>query len=168
MAIKVVPAPAVLTWNLFTPVDSLTNGEDAHTDVNFGLAFANFKRTDGVYSLADTTLTVNPLVKVLKTANKTDDLLSHEQGHFNIGILVGRALGRELEGMSDKDPGKLKTAMTAAFDKHRLKLMPVVQKAYDDATEHSGNSGEQARWDTLISAALGSTTFVDKLNQLPL
>ena len=167
MAIRVVPHPATLAWSQFRKVNSLPGAEDAHTDLHFDLAHSRFRHAAGQYTIGDTVLTVSPVIRVLKTATKTADLLAHEQGHYNIGILVGRAMARELEGLSSPNPHTLSSAMDDVFDNHSLTLMPVVQKAYEDATESSHNASEQARWIGLIATALAHPP-ADKLNDLDL
>lgn len=168
MAIHVRASPVVLSWSDFTPVVTLPGKEEAHTKVGFTLENKNFVHKDGVYALADVTLTVTPSVQVLKTANQTADLLSHEQGHYNIGILVGRAMARELEKLWDQDPKKLADAAGKVYDKHRLTLMKPVQDSYDGDADGSRNAAGQAKWDKLIADALGSATVVLTLNNLPL
>jgi hypothetical protein len=168
MGIRVIPSPAQLAWSQFKEVETIPDGEDAHIDINFTLGTRNFQHTNGQYTLAaDLTLTVSPIVRVLKGPNKTTDLLAHEQGHYNIGILVGRAMARELEKLSSTDPRTLADAASKAFDKHRLTLMPVVQNDYDTATHHSLERTQQARWDGLIAAGLAAPVC-DTLNQNPL
>jgi len=168
MAIRVIPSPVQLAWSQFKEVDSIPDGEDAHTDINFTLSNRNFQHANGKYSLAaDLTLTVSPIVRVLKGANKTADLLAHEQGHYNIGILVGRAMARELEKLSSANPRTLAHEASTVFDRHRLTLMPVVQHDYDTATNHSLDVSQQARWNGLITAGLAAPV-TDTLNQKPL
>jgi hypothetical protein len=168
MSIRVVAVPVTLLWSQFKVVDSLPGVEDAHTQVNFALPNSPFRSVGGQYMFADNvTITVSPMLRVLKTANQTADLLAHEQGHYNIGILVGRAMARELETLSSPNPRSLTASLTAAFDKHRLKLMPVVQEAYDGATGASRNTSEQTRWNGLIATALAASA-VDKLELNPL
>lgn len=159
MSIRVTANPVLLTWPNFRPVQSLKKGEDAHIDLNFDLQNRDFRKVDGKFMLADNlTLTVTPDARVLKSANQTADLLSHEQGHYNIGILVGRAMARELEQLSDATPKGLATAASKIFDMHRLTRMRVVQDDYDTDTDHSQNKTEQTRWDGLIAAALNAAS----------
>jgi hypothetical protein len=168
MGIRVIPSPMQLAWSLFREVDAIPDGEDAHTDINFTLGNRNFQHANGQYKLAaDLTLTVSPIVRVLKGANQTADLLAHEQGHYNIGILVGRAMARELEKLSSPHPQTLASEASKVFDKHRLTLMPVVQHDYDTATDHSLERTQQARWDGLIAAGMAAPVC-DTLNQKPL
>jgi len=164
MSIRVIAHPTQLAWNLFRPVDSLPGTEDAHTDINFILSKGNFRKVGDKLMLADKlTLTISPIVRVLKTANQTADLLSHEQGHYDIGILIGRAMARELETLSAASPKVLSAAASRSFDLHRLTRMPVVQDDYDTATKGSQDAAEQARWKGLIATALAAST-VDQLN----
>ncbi len=158
MVIRVVPVPATLAWALFTPVDSLDDGEDAHTKMKYTIQNAQVKHANGVYSIRSATLTVAPIVTVLKTANKTPDLLAHEQGHYNIGILIGRAMAQELEGLTGTDRDSMKTAMDDVFDKHSTTLMAPIQKLYDKEADGSHNAAGQGRWNAMIASALGSAT----------
>lgn len=164
MSIQVVPIPAQLAWPQFKVVDSIPHGEDAHTDLNFILPHTNFRLVSGKYMLADNLrMTVSPIIKVLKGANQTADLLAHEQGHYNIGILVGRAMARELEALSSASAQALATAASKAFDRHRLTLMPVVQDDYDTKTKHGLDPKEQTNWNGLIASGLAATVCA-KLN----
>lgn len=164
MSIQVVPIPAQLAWSQFKVVDSIPHGEDAHTDLNFNLPNRNFRMVGGQYMLADNLrMTVSPIIRVLKGANQTADLLAHEQGHYNIGILVGRAMARELETLSSANAHTLANTASKVFDRHRLTLMPVVQDDYDTKTKHGLDSKEQTNWNGLIASGLAAK-ICDKLN----
>lgn len=157
MPITVTPTPVSLAWSNFSAVRALTNGEDAHIDVGFDLQNKPLRKVGTHWMLAeDIELKVRPQARVLRTANQTADLLAHEQGHYDIGILVGRALAADLQALSEATPAALVKAATAAFDLHRLTRMGAIQKAYDDDTKHSQDTKEQARWAGLISAALAA------------
>ena len=155
MSIRVVANPIQIAWPQFQVVQSLPNTEDAHTDINFNLQNGALRNVKGQFMLADRlTLTVTPILKVLKTANQTADLLAHEQGHYNIGILVGRAMARELDQLSASTAKDLAKAASDVFDLHRLTRMPAVQSDYDTDTKGSQNATEQTRWNGLIAAGL--------------
>ncbi len=113
----------------------------------------------------DIELKVRPRARVLRTANQSSDLLAHEQGHYDIGVLVGRALARDLMALSEATPAALARAASAAFDLHRVTRMAPIQQAYDTETKHSQDTKEQQRWAGLISAALAaaSATAVNNL-----
>src|SRR4051794_1778766 len=103
MSIKVDASPAQLTWNDFLPADSLPDGsgDEAQTSAEMP-ALSDIKPvlSQGKFSLPNLTFTVGldrTQTLVVKTANKTSDLLKHEQGHFDITVLTVRALAKELE-----------------------------------------------------------------------
>jgi hypothetical protein len=104
---------------------------------------------------------------VLRTANQTADLIAHEQGHYDIGILAGRALAVDLAGLSADTPAKLKELADQAFTLHRLTRLGPIQHAYDDDTKHSQDPQEQQRWLQLIAAAMASGSATS-INNLPL
>ncbi len=159
MPISVVPSPVSLSWTNFTPADSLPNNEDAHIDPGYEIQNRPIRRVGNSFMLAETfELRVRPRARVLRTASQTADLLAHEQGHYDIGILAGRAMARDLAAISAPTPADLKTAVNAAFDLHRLTRLGPIQKAYDNDTNHSRNTQEQQRWAQMIATALAATT----------
>ncbi len=158
MPITIVPTPVTLTWDNFSPVRALSNGEDAHIDPGYEVQNRPLRRVGGQFLLAETfELRVHPRARVLRTAHQTADLLTHEQGHYDIGILAARALARDLATISAATPSALKHALDAAFDLHARTRLGPIQQAYDHDTNHSRNVQEQQRWAGLISAALGAT-----------
>ena len=168
MPISVVPNPVTLAWSNFSPARSLPNHEDAHIDPAFDLQNRPIRRVGSQYMLAETAeLRVHPRARVLRTANQTADLLAHEQGHYDIGILAARVLARALETLSASSPATLKTLATDAFTLHTITRLGPIQVAYDTDTNHSRNAQEQQRWDGLISAALASGN-ASQLNNLAL
>ena len=168
MAITVKPNPRTLNWGHFSSVQSLPN-EDAHIDISFNMPNKPFRKVGSVYMLAETfELGVSPVAKVVRGTSKTAALLSHEQGHYDIGILTGEAMARDLMTLEAAKPGDLVTLVKAAFDLHRLTRMKAVQEKYDDDTEHSQDSGEQKRWDDLIAQCMKRSPTCGTLDGLPL
>jgi hypothetical protein len=168
MPITVTPNPKTLSWSNFSGVDSLPD-EDAHIDIAFNVPNRPFRKVDGLYMMAESfPLGVSPVAKVVKKATKTDALLSHEQGHYNIGILAGHAMARDFAALQASTPKELAQLINDAFDLHRLTRMKAVQEKYDEDTEHSKNKGEQKRWDDLIKQCLTRVPTCDSLDKLPL
>jgi hypothetical protein len=169
MAITVTPNPRMLGWSNFKPVDSLDNDEDAHIDMDYTIPTKNLRKVDGKYKLAETfAIVVKPVAKVLRGANKTPKLLAHEQSHYEIGILVGWAMARDLEALEAETPAKLGEKLTATFDLHRQTRMKPVQDKYDDDTDHSKIKGEQDRWNALIKTCMDANPKCGKLDGLEL
>lgn len=166
MPITVVAHPVALSWGDFSTVDSLPPGEDAHTQPAFDLQNKPLRRVGRQFMLADTLeIRVHPVARVLKSANQTDPLLAHEQGHYDVGILAARALARDLEALQASSPRELARAADAAWNLHIQTRMGPIQKAYDKDTKHSQDTTEQARWAGAIQAALVSAaaTHLNKL-----
>lgn len=157
MAITVRANPTTLAWSNFTVVAALTGGEDAHIDINFVIPTRPPRRVGSNWALAETfEIVVSPVARVLRTAAQTADLLSHEQGHYDIGICVAWALAADLQTLTAPNPGQLGQQLNTVFNLHRTTRMGAVQRQYDLDTNHSQNTTQQARWDTAIRAALSS------------
>ncbi len=169
MSATIVPKPVTLAWSNFDAVDKLPKpGEDAHIDINFAIGMKQVRKVGSHFMAPDPfDIGVSPLALVLKTANQTADLLAHEQGHYDIGILVARALGRDLAAVSEGTPAGFKKEVDRLFGLHRLTRMKPVQEKYDTDTNHSRNTQEQQRWAGLIQAALASASATH-LDNLPL
>lgn len=90
---------------------------------------------------------------VLKTAAKTPDLLSHEQGHFNLMILSARALARAVEALETDTVPELAEQLEAAKETHGERAK-AIDEAYDTETENSRKPDGQKKWDDAIKAAM--------------
>jgi hypothetical protein len=111
---------------------------------------------EGRFRLPSLTLTVGlnrHNTMVLQKAKKTDELLKHEQGHFDILVLVTRALARELESLEAESAPDLGDLLQDARDRHSARA-DTIDAAYDTETEHSRKKQAQAKWDIAIAAAL--------------
>jgi hypothetical protein len=168
MPITVVPHPIILSWSDFTPVRALSNHEDAHIDPGYEVQNRPLRRVGSQYMLAETLeVRVHPQARVLRTANQTADLLAHEQGHYDIGILAGRALAVDLAALSADTPAKLKDLADQVFMLHRLTRLGPIQHTYDNDTHHSQDVQEQQRWFQMIATAMASASATS-INNLPL
>ena len=169
MAITVAPNPRNLKWSNFSEVESLSGNEDAHIDMNFTIPEKDFRRVDGKWKMAETfEIGVSPIAKVKQGANKTAKLLSHEQGHYDIGILAAHAMARDLEALATATPQQLVEAIKAKFKLHRVTRLKPIQEKYDGDTNHSLNQAEQDRWDSQISACMTKDPTCSRLENLPL
>ncbi|MEQ8304631.1 MAG: DUF922 domain-containing protein [Cyclobacteriaceae bacterium] len=88
----------------------------------------------------------------VKPQNKNDQLLHHEQYHFNITEVWARKLRKEIIGKRwnkktlEKDFGTLFKKIMNALDKE--------QSAYDNQTNHSKAETIQAEWESKIDNEL--------------
>ncbi len=103
--------------------------------------------------------TVIVIVKGAKTESwvlkdkKSDDLLKHEQIHYNISALGGRDLERKV--LTLKDPaGQELINKKDALGKEIQTLIDKINKEYDEGingTNHGAKSAEQAKWELHIN-----------------
>ncbi len=87
--------------------------------------------------------------------SQTDDLLSHEQGHFDLQGLSARALMNRLSKLRASSPEELKRLVTAEF-KASQKNAQAMSERYDDETRHGLDMQAQRRWKAAIQAAIDS------------
>jgi hypothetical protein len=172
MMIRVMAKPAQLTWSDFRPVDTLPDdpGEDAQTSTEMS-EMKNIRPVSnkGTYSLPDLELTVGlkrSETVVVKSAQKTRDLLKHEQGHFDITVLSVRAFATELQRLNAPSAGALVQQIDALRQKHQRFADSITEK-YDIETNHSRNKDLQDKWNIEIQGAMGAKNVVS-LRGMPL
>ncbi|MDB6159697.1 MAG: hypothetical protein JWO04_3403 [Gammaproteobacteria bacterium] len=160
MTIKVVAHPAKLAWRNFKPVAVVPDSdEDAQVAPEATLpGRVGMQKVKGKFRLADSTVTVAPKsteTLVVRTANKTADLLEHEQGHYELMILSARAMAAELEKLEADSAEELQSAVTDVQSTHASRA-DAVDHEYDRQTDHSRNVAQQRRWRKLIDQAMAS------------
>ena len=159
MTITVVSRPARLQWRHFKAVAHLPGGDDEEAQTSSEIILPNRlspRKVDGQFRLGDFTMTVGIKAHetvVVRTANKTDDLLDHEQGHFDLLVLVARAEKADLEKVTASSLGELQEAVSAIQSTHDTRAQELDAK-YDEQTDHSRNQSQQRRWRKLIDDAL--------------
>ncbi len=161
-----------ITWGLFRTVSSIPDTTE-EAQIAPELPAVNGLRPQrtaaGSFRLPSFTLHVGlnrSKTMVLRTANKTADLLKHEQGHYNLLVLVSRAFARDLESLEAASVAELGTLLSTARDTHDDRAQAIDAK-YDSETDHSRNRAAQARWDNAIVAALAQARC-DAIANLPL
>ena len=168
MAITVAPNPVSLQWSNFRTVPSLPN-EDAHIDINFNVPNRPFRRVNGQFMMAETfQIGVSPDARVVRGASQTAELLAHEQGHYDLGVLVAWAMARDFMRLQAATPAALASAAGTCFNRHKNTLMRPIQQKYDRDTNHSRNRQQQQRWDRMIRQCLSARPTCDRVDNLPL
>jgi predicted secreted Zn-dependent protease len=159
MSVTVVVSPTQLTWTDFAPVDSLPDGsgDEAQTATTMSpLTGIQPVSTQGKFSLPNLTLTVGldrTQTLVVKTAQKTADLLKHEQGHFDITVLTVRAMAKEFEQLKAGSPPALGQQLNAVVSKHQQRAN-MIEVKYDKDTNGSRDQDAQKSWNQAIDAAM--------------
>lgn len=83
---------------------------------------------------------------------RTDDALSHEQGHFDIAEIYARLLRKAISSISSHGSTLVKKAYKE-YESANAKLQECQEK-YDAETEHHLNKTEQQKWDLWIADQL--------------
>lgn len=89
-----------------------------------------------------------------KEGKKTDELLKHEQGHFNTGVLCARELLAMLQSKSfpkEYFSDYIKRACGEIIQKYKN-----MDLQYDAETDHSKNKPQQKKWDEYYTASLNA------------
>jgi hypothetical protein len=161
VAIKVVARPARLTWRNFKAVAVIPDSDEEAQiapETNLPARLHPVKVKDK-FRLPDLTITIvlkSSDTIVIRTADKTADLLEHEQGHFDLMILSARAMAADLENIEADSLAELQSAVSDVQSTHGERA-DAVDKEYDRQTDHSRNAAQQRRWRKLIDEALGKT-----------
>ncbi len=136
-----------LTWNDFkAPVPAVTRGASASTATSLHFSYS-VKGGNITYELNSY---FNPAKSWVK--DKTDLILGHEQGHFDIAEIYIRKLYQAVQAYTFNK----KTYKTDLRDIYQriAKEKDDFQNEYDAATHHSINVEQQKIWEAKIKATL--------------
>lgn len=149
MAVKLIGFNHEVKWNEFEPKSPKAKPAEAayiyaKFQVRYGYSYQDGGEGKHWVTWVRATATVEPESWVIQ-GMKDDELLRHEQGHFDIVALAMREaanLTSKLKGKSFDDLEEQKGAITERFEKK----MKAVSERYDDRTNHSVKKAVQRRW----------------------
>jgi hypothetical protein len=145
-----------VNWGDFSPVSARPAGhdEDAAIEVKYGYSY-NMDRNKNavVISSADVDITMVPGDCWVVDSKKTNDLLKHEQGHYDITALGAREFYNNLIKLSAKSIADLKTSAANLNAKFQRKIN-AANKRYDDQADHGAKGNVQKTWDQAIAAEM--------------
>lgn len=176
MAVRVAATPDTLTWANYRqtdtrPLDDDSQSVDAFTKFRYEIPVirvhrvgAGFDRRrnpgllafdlDGAY-----TIKISPKrLEVWKGVQQTAALLSHEQLHYDIGVVAARALIQDLAALRGQTPDEFRKAFEAAADLHFNQRSLAVNRQYDKDTAHGANPQPQKQWKDAMTTCLGGTS----------
>lgn len=155
-----------ISWVQFREVSRRPVGvnEDAEITIEPYLSFRT-RNNNGTVEIIEvnTTISVSRSRSWVRTGCKTDWLLNHEQGHFDIAALGMRELYNSLLSVSGSSTSEFNRETTRIQSEVQRKI-DEVDHLYDTQTNHGMNSAEQTRWSSRICTLKGSSTGV--LNDL--
>ncbi len=134
-----------LVWTDFTGPIDVSSQYDANTYYDIRMSTSSKESENGKETLTNfiVTLELNSPKSWTKSQKQTEELLVHEQGHFNLGILCMYEIIEKINKLKiNKNANKLVNKMfERVFDKYaQLNLR------YDRETEHSKNKEKQLKW----------------------
>jgi len=163
MAITVFASPRKLSWLHFTPVPNRIRDphdgslQDALTQFDFFLPDRPPRQIDGQYALADPlTLLITPNARVWTGVRQTDELLSHEQFHYDVGIVIARAAARHFMSLRARTVEELRQSFQQAARLHFVTRNRLIQRRYDLDTQHGQNAHYQRIWKRRMAACLAN------------
>lgn len=167
MAITVVANPATLTFADFTPsATQLVDPNDgtlidALTRFNFSLPPLPPRVVGGVFAMADpNVITITPNAQIFTGVLQTPALLAHEQFHYDVGIVTGRALARELMALRAHSQAALVAEVQKAAILHFTTRSRLLQRRYDLDTRHGTNAHFQKIWKDRMAICLANPRSV--------
>ena len=165
MAITVTASPTSLTWANFTVVpNQMTDPSDgttidAFTAFNFAITPdpPKTKTVNGQFAFDEPmTITITPVARVWSGVLKTEKLLSHEQWHYDVGIVTARALAKQIPHLRGANFPALIQALRSAITLHFTTRAGILQKRYDLDTRHGEQSHYQKIWKDRMTSVLAN------------
>ena len=170
MPVLVKPTKIKLEWTDFEESGASLQDHDAEAGYDSEFVPANFtprKIRKRAHLPATYTIRVWPMLQVAPGANTSDELLAHEQLHYDVGIVCAKALARELDGLNAVDPAELLTLVNDLHELHMFTRADAIQKAYDVQTEHGKKAEMQKQWQDAMAQCLAKRS-ITRIMGLPL
>lgn len=163
MAITVQPTKINLSWSDFKvvpnqivdPADSAL--VDAYTTFEYSIPDLPPRTVNGQLALADPmTIKISPKGSVWSGVMQTQALLSHEEWHYHVGIVVARAFARHAARLRASNMAGLIAVFQEAFKLHFITRVGLLQKRYDLDTSHGVNVHYQKIWKGRMTVCLAN------------
>ena len=163
MPISVNPSTNNLRWTDFTisqqrPMDPADGTrQDAYTSFTYVTENKNPRKVGDLFAFPDPwRITIAPKAAAWANVAQTPGLLSHEQFHYDVGIVCARAMGRYLAGVRTKTAAELLPLLTKAVQLHLHRRAGLLQRHYDRETGHGTNPHAQRRWKQQMALCLAN------------
>ena len=152
--------PSNLRWGQFRKLDFQPEGHSEHAQIQTQWTAPpgkqlKPKRVKGGYRLTNVNLVLT-LVKqgtwVVK-GKESDELLKHEQGHWDIAGLIARRYHRKLVALRAPTVQKL-TELVRKTEKQFQARANKINDKYENETNHSMNTKQQNKWNKLIKNSM--------------
>jgi len=143
-----------ISWSDFQPLSSRPQGVDEDAQIHPEMRPGNIKlgRKSNAVVITDITIDIT-LVGAdcwVVSGQSSNDLLKHEQGHYDILALSAREFHNKLLKLSAKSTQDLQQQVNDLKSKME-KTVQKVDKRYDTQTNHSRDTQNQQLWNKKIS-----------------
>ncbi len=153
--------PRQIAWSEFRDLESLPSDESEYAQISVQLAPGRVSvvREDGHFKLGEMTfrMTVVRAQSWVVSTRKTDALLAHEQGHYDIVGLCYRDLMVDLRRLRENSRRSLLLAVRRLMSEHDQRADRLSDE-YDSSgqTNHGQNQPRQRAWDRQIQDCIDS------------
>jgi hypothetical protein len=160
MTVTVVIRPVSLSWKDYTEQDKIIDPADKTEQSAFTAFDWDFpavkpvRLADGNVALPDLNLTLTPIALVKKGITRSDELLSHEQFHYDVGQVISRVVKKKLEALSAKNATGLDVESDLIFQHHFVLRAGLIQRRYDKETRHGKEGMYQKSWKKLMQQTM--------------
>jgi len=146
--------PRQISWNQFQEVGSRPAGEKEDAQIDTQTAQSDrvgVAREQGRFRLGD----FEVKLKVIRsnswvvTSQKSDTLLAHEQGHFDITGLVARDLVKALGALRVDTTDELQREVSRLYEAYKAWGQGLSDQ-YDEETDHGRKVKPQSDWESRI------------------
>jgi Bacterial protein of unknown function (DUF922) len=143
-----------LTWDDFTGKPDKGSPHDANTywKLNYSYQGVTFKGDTAKLTGFQVKLELDKTLSWIKDGKETANLLKHEQGHFNIGLLCQKKIIKLFNNtvfFRSDFQNKVQTIFKTAFDEYTM-----IGRKYDEETDHSKNRESQEKWNDFFAKEL--------------
>ncbi|HMI78577.1 MAG TPA: DUF922 domain-containing protein, partial [Ferruginibacter sp.] len=144
----------LLTWEDFTGKADKSSPYAANTfwNLNYSYQRVSFKGDSAKIEELAVKLELDKKRSWIKAGKETPELLKHEQGHFDIGLLCQKEFIFQLNNtrFSKTDyQSKVQSVFNTLSEKYRLMGLK-----YDEETNHSKNREAQQKWNDFFAKEL--------------
>jgi len=156
--------PRALTWDDFPDLDSRPADADGNENAQIHCEInqperVTVSREGGQRRVGSLTVTIGVVRAdnwVVRSA-KTPELLSHEQGHYDLTGLMGRDMGNEILAVRAGTLENLQQQVTDIIARYRQRARDLNAR-YDTETGGGRNRDAQGRWDERIRSSIANGT----------
>ncbi|MEW7989879.1 MAG: DUF922 domain-containing protein [Candidatus Thiodiazotropha sp.] len=153
--------PRTIAWSEFRDINKRPKGETENAQISVGLRHGKVKTVEehGEYKLGEMEFKI--IVKKAESwvvkSEKTEQLLVHEQGHYDIAGLCYRDFLAAVRALQEDSRNELLRQVNGLMAEHGQRAVSLSDE-YDVDTEHGLNQTQQQSWLNQIAASRESGT----------